>query len=259
MINEIKIIVQEVGQLLLDWRSREIFDGNWQGTQFKARVDLMAHNELEERLRCLDPAIPIISEENPASLCRNRPALYWLIDPIDGTASFVHGFDGFVTQVALVEDGEPVMSAIYAPVSQSLYWAQQGKGSFRNKQRLTLVDNCGALTTLIDNYPEPRGVAGQIFNDFGLLSYIECGSIALKICMVAAGRADLFVKDVVVRDWDLAAPQLVIEESGGVLNYINGTKPVYKDTFEHTGIIATRSDKISQRIVEWYNNSGRSR
>ncbi len=258
MIDTIKMIVENLGNLLLEWRDQKRFAGQWQGSQFKAGVDLMAHQELTQALVRLTPTIPVISEEDPASIGRKRPNLYWLIDPIDGTASFVHGYDGFVTQVALVEKGRLLMSAVYAPVFKSLYWAEQGKGAFCNKKRLNISSNA-KLNILIDNYPEPRGIAQQVYNHFGFSSYLECGSIGLKICKVAAGEADLFIKDVVVRDWDLAAPQLVLEEAGGTLCYIDGNKPIYQNAYEHIGLIATPSEEIAQRLVEWHDENAGSR
>ena len=94
MIGPLAHIVQEVGASLLAWRAADITDGHWDGAQFKARADKMAHQALSELLLKLTPRIPIISEEDPGSLVKERPARYWLIDPIDGTASFVTDFRG---------------------------------------------------------------------------------------------------------------------------------------------------------------------
>lgn len=251
MINKIKIIVQDIGEMLLVWQKEGILEGHWEGTQFKARVDLMAHNELESRLKKLDSNIPVLSEENLDSLCVNRPQLYWLIDPIDGTASFVQGFNGFVTQIALIEQQKPVISAIYAPALKSLYWAQRGEGAFCNENRLIIQTDI-KLRTLIDNYPEPRGIARQVYDAFSFQYYVECGSISLKICKIADRSADLFIKNVQVCDWDFAAPQLVLEEAGGFLCYLDGDKPVYKGSYAHNGLIVCQSAENARKIVEWY-------
>lgn len=253
MIDKLSHIVQEVGSLLLTWRNADITDGKWDGSQFKASVDRMAHHALTERLHELVHDIPIISEEDPASLVTVRPSHYWLIDPIDGTASFVNGYHGFVTQVALIENHHPSMAAIYAPLLETLYTAQQGKGTFLNGKKFQIAYG-KEPKVLIDNYPEPMGIIYNLYKALNFSKYIECGSISLKICKVADGTADIFFKNVTVRDWDLAAPQLVIEEAGGVIRDSNGAEIRYTGDYAHEGIIAAASDDICMRIASWYNN-----
>lgn len=267
MLHDLSCIVEEVGKSLLKWRDLQIFEGKWEGTQFKAKVDLMAHQELENHLIELAPDIPIISEEDANSLVKDRPTLYWIIDPIDGTASFIKGFSGFVTQIALIEENKPKLAAVYAPVLNELYTAKIGKGAYLNNRKLFVLNN-DVSKTLIDNYPEPRGIAKKAYCEFKFKNYIECGSIALKICKVADGTADLFLKDVIIRDWDLAAPHLILNEAGGFLTDIYGKKFEYYGDYEHKGLIATVSEKECMKFVLWYkhgvenenlNNSSSSR
>lgn len=251
MIEELSNIVREVGSLLMGWRDSGIFEGKWEGSQFKAKADRMAHDELEKRLKELTPIIPIVSEEDLESLKEERPEQYWLVDPIDGTASFVNGFSGFVTQAALMEKNRPIYAAVFAPARNELYIAEKGKGAFLNGKGIKL-NKRQTLETMIDNYPEPRGVAREIYNSFGFKEYVECGSISLKICKVADGTADLFIKDVIVRDWDLAAPHLILEEAGGIMSDISGNNFEYTGTYEHMGLVATHNEKSKIKIVQWY-------
>ncbi|RJQ23942.1 MAG: 3'(2'),5'-bisphosphate nucleotidase CysQ [Nitrospiraceae bacterium] len=246
-------IVREVGELLLEWRDSEIFEGKWEGAQFKAKVDRMAHNALTERLHELSPEIPVISEEDASPFTSIRPGCYWLIDPIDGTASFVNGYSGFVTQVVLMKNDRPEFAAIYAPLLGEMYSAEKGSGSFLNDARLK-VDSGKKPAILIDNYPEPRGVAASLYNELNFSRYVECGSISLKICKVADGTADLFFKSVTVRDWDIAAPQLILEEAGGFLKECDGSMVRYDGSFEHDGIVAAASDEACAGAVSWYDN-----
>lgn len=253
MINELSRIVREVGNLLCEWRNSKIFEGVWNGSQYKAKADQMAHNALSVRLRKACPTMDIVSEEDVDSYNRKRPERYWLIDPIDGTASFINGYHGFVTQIALMSRGRPVLSVVYAPLLDALYYAERGCGSFLNGERLHLSVTSDPKI-LIDNYPEPRGVAAVLYNDLHFMKYIECGSIALKICKVADGTADVFFKDVAVRDWDIAAPQLVLEEAGGVMKDNKGKVIIYDGDCEHSGIIAAVSDDACTRVISWYAN-----
>jgi len=251
MLKKISQIVQKVGYKLLEWREQKIFTGIWQQETVKATVDRLAHDMLVTELLLLDAMIPVISEEDEASLVQQRPTLYWLIDPIDGTASFIKGFSGFVTQIALMQNNRPIITAVYAPLLKTLYTAELGQGSFCNNNRLQICTKT-AITTLIDNYPEPRGSTLCLFNDLNFSYYVESGSIALKICKVADNSAHVFFKDVAIRDWDIAAPQLILEEAGGFLSKLNGEKFTYTGSYQHTGLIATTSIFQAQKVVDWY-------
>ncbi len=254
MKDDLARAVTEVGALLLELRAAGRTEGRWEGTQFKAEADLLAHRELKRRLEALSK-IPVLSEEDAASQARERPERYWLIDPIDGTASFVGGFDGFVTQAALLEAGSPRLAAVCAPALQRLYVAEKGRGATLNGKALALSRK-GAPEILIDNCPQPRGSASRLFRDLGFKSYLESGSIGLKICRVADGGADVFFKDVVVRDWDVAAPELVLEEAGGCLVELDGAEFPYRGGFEHPGLIAARSREIARAVLDWRAKSG---
>jgi 3'-phosphoadenosine 5'-phosphosulfate (PAPS) 3'-phosphatase len=88
---------------------------------------------------------------------------------------------------------------------------------------------------------------------------MECGSISLKICKVAEQSADLFFKgrDVIIRDWDVAAPQVIIEEAGGFLTDINGNEIAYRGSYERTGVVAAASKETAMRLVSWYETWSR--
>lgn len=254
MLKEMSTIVKEVGDLLLSLREgRSNLKGKWKNDQFKIKADLIVHNALVERLKKLEPNIPIISEEDPSSLTLDRPKHYWLIDPIDGTASFAHGYPGYVTQIALIKNKVPYVAAIYAPEIEVLFSAVRGKGAFLNGNKINRLTK-SKMITLIDNTPKPEGIAHMLYDAFGFTRYIECGSISLKICRVADGTVDVFVKDVTIRDWDLAAPQLVLEESGGFISDIRGNSFNYQGSYDHHGLVVTCSNKLGESIVQWYKN-----
>jgi 3'(2'), 5'-bisphosphate nucleotidase len=245
--------VIEVGGLLREWRpDAAVRSGVWEGSQFKARADAMAHRALSERLTAIDGHIPVISEEDTRSLTRERPTRYWLIDPIDGTASYVHGFPGYVTQAALVIGGRPEVSAVFAPESGTLYTAVRGQGARRNGMALPACEAAPpGRGVLVDNTPEPDGIARDVYEHFGYGEYLESGSIALKLCLVAEGSAHLFVKDVPVRDWDVAAPGLVLEEVGGRITRLDGAAFGYRGGYEHTGLVGAADPATGRAVAHW--------
>lgn len=246
--------VLEVGVLLREWRAdADAVRGVWEGSQFKAEADARAHRELSGRLSALAPDVPVLSEEDAASQVAARPERHWLIDPIDGTASYVHGFPGYVTQAALMEGGRPVLAALYAPENDVMYAAVRGLGATRNGVLMPRLEpapvGAGAL---VDNTPEPRGIAAEAYAHFGFGAYRECGSIALKLCRVAEGAAGLFIKDVPVRDWDVAAPLVVLEEAGAGLVRLDGTPFDFQGGYESTGLIGASSPAACAEVARWW-------
>lgn len=245
MIERLQEIMTQVGAGLLHWQGRA--GGEWHGAQLKTEADRETHQALSTALVGL-LELPILSEEDPASHTDPRPDRYWLIDPIDGTASLAGGFSGFVTQAALMEKGEPVLAAVYAPALDRLYFAQKGGGSFCNGEPIQVSTEEDRLI-LVDNYPQPKGTAARMMTDLGCTGYLESGSISLKICRVADGSADLFFKDVVVRDWDVGAPSLILKEAGGIFTTIDGKSYPFSGPLDKPGLVAARSIGLCQQIV----------
>ena len=134
MLHEISDILREVGALLLDIYTKGGREGYWEGTQFHARADKLAHDVISSRLSVMVEKYPVISEESNL----NKPASnskFWLIDPIDGTASYANGYAGYVTQIALMENYKPILAAVYAPASDEMFTAIKGKGGKINGGR----------------------------------------------------------------------------------------------------------------------------
>ncbi len=248
--------LQRTGDLLRSLKLEGQTAGTWIGSQFKADADRLAHERLAGALSAIEPGIPVVSEEDESSLL-TRAATYWLIDPIDGTASFAHGFSGYVCQAALLQNEIPVIGAVFAPELNLLFAAQRGAGASCNAAPLAPPPRTSL--TLIDNYPEPRGLAAEAWKGLGCAHYVESGSIGLKLCRVADGTADVFVKDMRARDWDLAAPHVILTEAGGALTDLAGN-PVRYGTANrgHDGIIATTSDTLQARVVAWAGSRARA-
>lgn len=248
MREKLERILRECGQLLLAL-SGEHREGQWEGEQFKARADRIAHEFLEGALK---DGLPVVSEEDAASI-QTSHAEYWLIDPIDGTASFAHGFPGWVTQAALMKNEEPLLCGIFAPVSGEYFTAEKGKGAQRNGAVLR-VRSEEEIEAIVDNYPEPRGVTKELMDALQIPRYVESGSIALKICRVADGSADIFYKAMNPKDWDLAAPDLILHEAGGVLTDAFGVPCRYgAPGRSHNGLIAARTRLQNQAVAQWHS------
>jgi 3'(2'), 5'-bisphosphate nucleotidase len=242
------VAVERTRERLLAWQARRRFHAEVVGQTIKAEADLMAHDCLIEVLS--RSGHPVLSEEEPRTFDLERPTRYWLIDPLDGTASFVGGYSGFVTQVAFMERGHPVAAAVCAPALDLLYTAVAEGGAKLNGRPLRNLLKDSSIR-LIDNYPEPRGFAALVHAGLSCSGYVESGSIGLKICRVADGTADLFVKDVPVRDWDIAAPHLVLAEAGGSVLQLDRKEFTYTGGPEHHGLVAASTVEIRDRFLQW--------
>ncbi|WP_368416818.1 inositol monophosphatase family protein [Falsiroseomonas sp.] len=244
-------LLESLGGELVAWRRHGATAGTWHGAQFKAEADMRANDFLVSGLASATPGIPVVSEED-ASFAVSRPKRYWLVDPIDGTASWAGGFPGFVTQAALMESDEPVLAAIVAPALGLTFTARRGHGAFLNGAPLA-AGSRGASLRLIDNYPTPRGVAAAAMTGLGCTGYVECGSLALKMCRVVDGTADLFIKDVAVMDWDMAAPALVVSEAGGCFLRLDGSPWRFDGPMgKFGGIVVTAEAAVAQRAIHWH-------
>lgn len=255
MLDSLTEILVEAGGILLARRASGDFRFRRDGVSVNASVDLEVHEFLARALASATAGIPVVSEEDAAGRGGTRPAEYWLIDPLDGTASFVDGFPGYVTQAALMRGSTPVLAAVHAPSFGETFVAELGSGAAKNGQRLRVREKPLERCIVTDNYPSPRGVVVDLMGTLGISEYRECGSIGLKICRVADSNADLFFKDVTVRDWDVAAPQLVLEEAGGSLSDASGARFPYAGEFEHAGLLAASSSKVAARVIAWVRSN----
>jgi fructose-1,6-bisphosphatase/inositol monophosphatase family enzyme len=247
-------LVVSTGNEIKRWRESDEFSDITDKREFKTLADSKAHNLIVAGLSDITGNITVVSEED---VVRQRVDRYWLIDPIDGTASWYHGFSGYVCQVALIDDGQPVFGVIYAPERKDLWIGQQGKGATYNGQPMSFVNSDLRVRSIIDNTPEPHGVAKYLYDALGLDCYVECGSLGLKSVLVCAGEADLFVKDVVVRDWDLAPVAAIANELGYSLSDINGESICFDGQVEEmNGLIVSPDQSMIDKVVRLVKGGG---
>ncbi len=237
-IQNITEITDNLGEYLISNRIELTENSFWQKNNLKTKADEYSHNFLYSSLKKVID-IPILSEEGGIFNENKRPDNYWIIDPIDGTRSYFDGFAGWVIQLCLIHNGSKYFSLVHAPMLNETYVAIKDAGAFLNNKRLKKLSNNKLKCSLIDNYPEPRGISKYIFESFRCNNYIEMGSLGLKICKVSAGIANIFVKDVVIRDWDIAPAHLILNEVGGVLTEISGNDYRLSGGIEKNGLIVT--------------------
>ncbi|NCC84309.1 MAG: inositol monophosphatase [Clostridia bacterium] len=242
-------VVVSVGESVLSWqedfRARTILSVR----EMKTEADRRAHDLLHSGLTSLFQYVPVISEED---MIRedHRPDEYWIIDPIDGTASWYEGYSGFVCQAAFIQGEAPVFGVLHAPALKKTWYARLGYGAWLNGKLLPAISKNSERLILVDNYPEPRRASRTVANVLRVDEYIESGSLGLKCALVADGTADLFVKDVVVRDWDIAPAWVILHEVGACVCLPNGVAYEFSGSFEKTGgIVVARDSALAGRVV----------
>jgi len=220
-------IIKEAGRISLDFRTRlsslEITKKT--DKDLVSAADLAVQALLVEQVGIRFPHHAILGEECGA--CGDNE-YRWIIDPIDGTTSFVHGQPFYSISVALEKNGQVVMGAVNAPVLEELFFAQRGKGAVCNNrpihvsQRDKLVDTvlgtgfaCLRANLERDNLPYFNAVAPHTR---GIRRY---GSVAIDLSYVACGRLDGFW-ELALHRYDIAAGQLILEEAGGRLTDFSG-------------------------------------
>jgi myo-inositol-1(or 4)-monophosphatase len=195
---------------------------------YVTEVDRRSERVIAEVLRRTAPAIPVVGEE--AGGVKGRQ--WWVVDPLDGTTNFLHGFPAVAVSIALVEDGRPVIGVVHAPFLGQTYRAERGAGA-------TATDRDGATRALsVSRRPVERAVVstGFPFRRKDLLPrYLATmgralerfedlrrpGAAALDLAWVASGVFDGFF-ELSLGTWDVAAGALLVEEAGGVVSDWDG-------------------------------------
>jgi myo-inositol-1(or 4)-monophosphatase len=212
-------------------------------------MDMRSERAIVATLRKAFPEHGIIAEEETD--LRNDSGFRWIIDPLDGTTNYAHGYPCFSVSIALERQGEVIVGVVYDPMREELFSAQKGAGAFVNGKgiRVSSVDTLikGLLST---GFPYDRKLSGKNNMDFFhdlLMASQEVrrdGSAALDLCSVAAGRFDGFW-ELKLKPWDVAAGSLIVNEAGGVVSDLAGN-PVGLDA----GEILASNGRIHQQMVE---------
>lgn len=225
------------------------------GGQLKTAIDLAAEGWVLGFLEGSFPDDVFLAEErfDRAGVPWTGAPAYWTVDALDGTRSFVEGFDGFCVQVAFVEAGVPRLGAIYEPVADALYLGAEGAGAWRLTAdaavRLT-GSRATALTAglrFVDSTvpgPPVRAIFDGVQGVF-----VECGSVGLKICRLLDDAADVYAKRFQPKLWDVAPGEALLRELGLQLGTWDGQPFDYAGTRTHYDSVLGASPGLFAQLV----------
>lgn len=221
-------------------------------------ADRAAHRLITSELAAAFPDDAILSEEGADDPRRLTGGAAWIIDPLDGTADFIAANGEFSVLIGYVVAGEPVIGVVYQPVGDALYYAVKGKGAFAEiegrppvKLRVTDTKVPEQMTAAVSRNHRGKTV-NAVLEDIKPAREIPCGSVGLKITKLVQGEADLyFHPSNMTKLWDTAAPQVILEEAGGILTDFAGERLRY-DTPElaNTRGIAASNNRVHAELLK---------
>ncbi len=207
-------------------------------------ADVRAEAIIVAALRALTPEIPIVAEEAVAA--GDLPtvsAVFWLVDPLDGTKEFIGRNGEFTVNIALVRQGVPVMGVVFAPALHRLFGGAQETGAFVEEGAGRRPIHCRGtppegLTVVASRSHGDAAALDAFLSGRKVASLISAGS-SLKLCLVAAGEADLYPRLGRTMEWDIAAGHAVLLAAGGRVTDTGGKVLAYgKPGFENPHFVA---------------------
>ncbi len=217
---------------------------------FVSDVDRQAEHEIVTILQKAYPDHAILGEEH-GEQGASRSDYVWVIDPLDGTTNFLHGFPQFAVSIGLFYRGRVERGVIYDPLRQELFTAARGAGATLNNRRLRVTKQKGLSGALLgtgipfkdQSYIDPYlGMLKSLLKDAAGIR--RAGSAALDLAYVAAGRFDGFW-EIGLQKWDMAAGVLLVQEAGGLVSDLEGG-----DKHFETGGIVTANPRLHTAMLE---------
>ena len=205
-------------------------------------ADYEANQIIEEILFKEDSGYGWLSEETVDSDIRLKKDYVWVVDPIDGTKEFIEGIPQFSISIGLVELGKPILGVIYNPAKNELFSAVNNGGAELNGKSIKCLQGNQNLSLLVSRSEVKKGMWDRYQEYCNKIEPV--GSVAYKLGLIAAGRADIFATLQPKNEWDICAGHCIINESGGSLVDLFGNSRSYnlKNTKIEPGLIAGSSD-----------------
>jgi 3'(2'), 5'-bisphosphate nucleotidase len=220
-------------------------------------ADRAASTFIVSNLKREFPTQGILSEEECEDPSWQERQLVWMIDPMDGTREFIDHREDFAVQIGLVQAGIPVLGVVYQPVKDKLYYAAEGMGAFLKSADTTMqlhvsAEHTASRMTMAMSRSHRSARVDAIREQLHIDSFIQMGSVGLKVGLICEGRAHLYVHTGGrTHLWDTCAPEAILREAGGHMSDVSN-QPLRYDLPEHrnlNGLVATNG-VIHDRVVE---------
>ncbi len=192
-------------------------------------VDLLCEQEIIRRIKERFPDHDILAEESANTDSGNNAESKWIIDPLDGTLNYSHGYPCYCVSIALEFKGEIIVGVIYNPCLDELFVAEKGKGATMNSQPISVsqADQLQSSLLVTGFAPQLQESLNKNLDYFGKFMHAcqavrRPGSAAMDLCYTAMGRFEGFW-EMKLQPWDVAAGTLIMQEAGGQVTKFDGT------------------------------------
>ena len=227
MIEQIIAAVREAGKIVLSASDIERATSEKGVGNFVTKYDVAVQEYLRGALLAILPEAHFMGEEGREHE-DSLHGLCFIVDPIDGTANFVRGLCCSAISVALARDGELIAGVVYQPYIDEIFYAEKGKGAFRNGQPIHASDRpmkdglyyLGTGSYYQETYDRTFAIARALFDR--MLDLRRFGPAAFELCNIACGRLELGF-ETLLQPWDYAAAACILHEAGGVITQLDGS------------------------------------
>lgn len=242
MLSAIHELAREAGEMIMPYYQSGLAVEQKADLSPVTEADRVAHTHIMAGLRALTPDIPIISEESESHPEISSSSCFWLVDPLDGTKSFIRGSGSFTVNIGLIENNTPQLGVIYAPVEKTSYLGLLGEGAWKQEageplcaiacrmppeEGLYAVVSFSHLDPKTEQFLAKHPIAGR-----------TAGSSSIKFCAVAEGIADLYPRFGTTMEWDTAAGHAIVAAAGGRVITPDGNPFLYgKPDFRNDAFI----------------------
>ena len=245
LADELGLAVREAGQIALKYFRGSIKSWTKGHDSPVSEADIAVDEFLRARLS--REGFGWLSEESQDDRTRLTAERLFIVDPIDGTRSYLAGREDWSIVAAVVDKGRPVAAAVYVPVDDELYLAAQREGATRNGSRIGATGGTALAGARIAG---PKSMLDRLTSiDPETIHEPKIHSLALRMTRVAEGRIDAAFASVNAYDWDLAAADLLVHEAGGAMTNLTGEALVYNlHDPVHGAILAAGRDRHASML-----------
>jgi len=248
----LKDTVRQAGALALSLFGTELKKWTKGASSPVSEADIAVNDLIAKKLRSSTPDYGWLSEESADDEARLGSKLVWIVDPIDGTRAYLAGREDWCVSVALVEDAQPVLAAVFAPVSNEFFFAERGHGSQLNG---TAIRATSGIALEFPRIAGPKPLVERLNRNGGEISlHPRIGSLALRLCRVADGKLDAAFAGGQSRDWDLAAANLIVQEANGSMTALSGDTILYNRREVTHGVLVAAGRDRHASIVEQFRS-----
>lgn len=229
---------------------------------YVSQTDHDAQRAALEIIRARHPQHLILAEEDTRPLAE-RVAFWdgtpmWIVDPLDGTANFLHGHPQYAASVAVAVEGRPVAGAVVCATTGERWWAARGEGAFKGDAQIRVARprrlpealvGTGFPFKLLDELPTYLGQLDRVLRSCSGVR--RAGAASLDLCYLAQGSLDAFW-ELILQPWDFAAGWLLVEEAGGTMSTVGGAQL----SFAETSVMGASSRELLDALATILDPSG---